>query len=101
MTEAWLLADETAIRSAAGNPNGTAKLSLPDIRRLEDVPHPKAELHSALRTASGLNTRRLGKFSVHQRVHRIPDYIDDFSFLDVLPAFRRLQKDILELVPET
>jgi len=31
MMEAWLLIDESAIRSAAGNPNGTENLSLPDI----------------------------------------------------------------------
>jgi hypothetical protein len=32
MTEAWLLADEFAIRSAPGNPNGTQSLDLPDLR---------------------------------------------------------------------
>ena len=31
MTEAWLLADENAIRRAAGNPNGDEELNLPDI----------------------------------------------------------------------
>jgi hypothetical protein len=48
MTEAWLLADETAIRSAAGNPNGTENLNLPDVRRLEDLPDPKRSLHDVL-----------------------------------------------------
>jgi hypothetical protein len=41
MTEAWLLADELAIRSAAGNPNGTESLNLPNVRTLEDLPDPK------------------------------------------------------------
>jgi len=30
MQEAWLLFDETALRKAAGNPNGTQKLNLPN-----------------------------------------------------------------------
>ena len=58
MTEAWLLADETAIRSAAGNPNGMENLNLPELRRLEDLNDPKKVLHDALIVASGLNARR-------------------------------------------
>lgn len=98
MMEAWLLIDESAIRSAAGNPNGTENLSLPDIRRLEDIPNPKRVLHDALTTASGLNARRRSRLSVPERVHRIPNYIDDFSRLNVLPAFQTLQEDIRVLV---
>ncbi len=94
MTEAWLLFDESAIRSAAGNPNGTQDLGLPRIDRLEDLPDPKAVLHQALTTASGLNARRRGTFPVHQRVHRIADYLDDYSRLEALSAFRSLQADI-------
>jgi hypothetical protein len=98
MMEAWLLADESAIRSAAGNPNGTENLNLPDIRRLEDLPYPKRVLHDALTAASGLNARRRSRFPVHQRVHQIPNYIDDFSRLNVLPAFQTLQQDIRVLI---
>jgi len=94
MTEAWLLFDESAIRSAAGNPNGTQDLGLPRIDRLEDLPDPKTVLHQALTTASGLNARRRGTFPVHQRVHRIADYLDDYSRLDALSAFRSLQEAI-------
>lgn len=98
MTEAWLLADETAIRSAAGNPNGTEDLNLPDVRRLEALPDPKAVLHDALTAASGLNARRRSRFSVGRRVQLIPNYIDDYSPLQVLSAFRLLQEDIRELI---
>lgn len=94
MTETWLLADESAIRLAAGNPNGTAALNLPDLRRLEDLPHPKLRLYEALREASGRNARRRSQLDVDRRVHLIPNYIDDYSRLDVLPAFQRLQNDI-------
>ncbi len=98
MTEAWLLADEIAIRSAAGNPNGTQDLDLPEIGRLEELPNPKKVLHDALIQASGLNARRRSRLPVRQRVHLIPNYIDDYSRLNVLPAFRTLQEDIRILV---
>jgi hypothetical protein len=98
MTEAWLLADEHAIRSAAGNPNGMENLNLPELLRLEALPDPKQVLYEALITASGLNARRRARLPVHQRVHLIPNYIDDYSVLNVLDAFRRLQEDIRMLV---
>jgi hypothetical protein len=98
MTEAWLLADEKAIRSAAGNPNGTDSLSLPDVWRLEDVPDPKKVLHDAPVTASGLNARRRFRFPTRNRIRLIPNYIDDYSRLNVLPAFSALQQDIRALV---
>jgi hypothetical protein len=98
MTEAWLLADEMAIRSAAGNPNGTDNLNLPDVRRLEDLPDPKKTLHDALTSASGLNARRRVRLSVSQRVQLIPHFIDDYSSLNLLPAFQTLQQDILALL---
>jgi len=98
MTEAWLLADEGAIRSAAGNPNGREDLHLPDFRRLEELPDPKRILHEALATASGLGARRRSRLPVHRRVHLIPNYIDDYSRLNALSAFQALQQDIRALI---
>ena len=98
MTEAWLLADEIAIRKAAGNPNGVEKLNLPALRKLEDLPDPKKVLHDAIIKASGLNARRRARIPVHQRVHLIPNYIDDYSRLNVLSAFQRLQQDIRAMI---
>ena len=98
MTEAWLLSDELAIRKAAGNPNGIVQLNLPDLRNLEDLPDPKQVLHDALIKASGLNVRRRSRMPIRQRVHLIPNYIDDYSHLLVLPAFQKLQQDIRELI---
>ena len=72
MTEAWLLADESAIRRAAGNPNGSQTLDLPELRRLEEVPDPKRILHEALVRACGLNARRRAQLPVRQMVHLIP-----------------------------
>ena len=94
MTEAWFLFDELSIRLAAGNPNGTEELNLPAIQKLESISDPKTLLHHALVEASGLSSRRRSGFQVHQRVHRIPTYIDDYSALKALPAFQTLQEDI-------
>lgn len=98
MTEAWLLINEGAIRSAAGNPNGTVPLNLPNRDLIERMPDPKQVLFDALRTASGLNTRRRARFPVHKRVHRIPDYIQDYTPLTALQAFQQLQIDIDQAV---
>ena len=98
MTEAWLLSDELAIRTAAGNPNGREDLNLPELHRIEELADPKAVLHGALTAASGLNARRRQRLSIPQRVCRIPDFIDDYSGLNALPAFFALQHDIRVLV---
>ena len=41
MQEAWLLIDEAALRRAAGDPNGTQPLAMPDVQRLEELADPK------------------------------------------------------------
>jgi len=57
MTEAWLLFDEAAIRTAAGNPNGKRVLQLPKMARVENEPDPKELLYELLREASELGGR--------------------------------------------
>lgn len=94
MQEAWLLFDESAIRLGAGNPNGRQPLPLPDLRRLEELPDPKAVLYDLLREASGLSGRRRRSFSVSRAVHRTSEFVNDFSPLRVLPAFQALEDDL-------
>jgi hypothetical protein len=94
MTEAWLLFDESAIRMAAGNPDGRVNLALPRLERCEEIPDPKALLHEALRTASELTGRRRKKFRPDVQVHRLADLVDDYSPLRRLPAFRALEGDL-------
>ena len=94
MTEAWLLFDESSIRCAAGNPNGSESLDLPDLTRIEELSNPKKVLHDALVRASGLNARRRSRFRVETCVHRITDYIDDYTRLGSLSAFQTLRRDI-------
>lgn len=98
MSEAWLLIDESALRHAAGNPNGSIPLDLPSPHRLEQLPDPKRVLHEVLRRASGLRGRRLTSFNRRLHRNRVADWIDDFSPLYRLSAFRRLSADLKQVV---
>lgn len=100
MQEAWLLFDELAVRTAAGNPRGNQRLQLPNINKLEQLPDPKEILHGLLCEASGLTGRRLKQFSVHERVHRVSELIDDFSPLRALSAFQALEANIQQIIQE-
>jgi len=101
MMEAWLLFDKNAVRKAAGNPQGSLSLALPNLNNLEQLPDPKAILHNLLRAASGLSGRRLKDFTnryLGLAVHRVPDYIEDFTPLRGLPAFNRLENDLQDII---
>jgi len=102
MTEAWLLIDEAAIRHAADNPNGGIKLSLPNIKELENLPDPKEKLNEMLRTACDLSGRRLAQFKRDESVRRIrvADFVQDYSPLLYLSAFRRFQQDTYSLLEQ-
>lgn len=95
--EAWLLIDAAAIRRAAGNPNGTEDFALPAVGVIESIADPKALLYDLLKAASELKGRRLKKLRPEKYVRLIAENILDFSALRQLPAFRRLEADILRL----
>jgi len=97
MTEAWLLINESAIKRAAGNPNGTRPLNLPDLSIIEQIQDPKEFLFDILRKASGLRGRRLKTFNMAESRIRVTELIDDFSPLRELKAFQRLEEDISKL----
>ncbi|MCR4412616.1 MAG: DUF4276 family protein [Thermoguttaceae bacterium] len=97
MTEAWLLFSESAVRRAAGNPNGRMAIPVPHSDP-EGIADPKVLLHNALRSASGLSGRRLRRFDVGWAVHRVADYIEDFSPLRALTAFRTLEDELVRLI---
>ena len=98
MQEAWLLIDETALRRAAGNPNGTQPLAMPDVQRLEELADPKQLIRELLRQASGLRGRRLKRFSWRSSAHRVAEMIGDFSPLYGLAAFQRLAAEVERVV---
>lgn len=94
MTEAWLIANEGPIRSAVGNPNGTAPLALPAVKDIESSPEPKEILFAALKAASGLNASRKRRFKPHQFRHRVSDLTDDLTALRKLSSFRHLEAQV-------
>lgn len=98
MTEAWLLIDEAALRSAAGDPRGTVPLSIPAVTQLEGLSDPKGILHDLLRTASGLTGRRRRRFRMKQAVHRVAAGVRDYSPLRQLSAFRALEEEVGQIL---
>ena len=98
LSEAWLLIDESALRHAAGNPNGNVRLDLPTPDRLEQLPDPKQVLHDVMRRASGLRGRRLASFNRRLHRYRVADWVDDFSPLYRLSAFQLLSADLKQVV---
>jgi hypothetical protein len=96
MTEAWLLFDEAAIRSAAENPAGRQSLILPKLAAIEQQADPKETLYGLLRQASGKSGRRLKQFNARlsDKVKRISELTDNFVPLRQLGAFMALEAEI-------
>jgi hypothetical protein len=89
MLESWLLIDESAMRRAAGNPNGERPLALPPARGLEGIHNPKELLRDLILDASEMHGRRLNKVKASPAV--VSAYIEDFSPLRALRAFRAFE----------
>ena len=100
MMEAWLLLDETAIRKAADNPNGQERLDLPKLGDIETISDPKRHLHDLVLDATGLPPQRRKRFSPYGAVHRIAEYVDDFSPLRRLSAFAHLEARLIATIRE-
>jgi hypothetical protein len=98
MHEAWLLFQESAIRRASGNPNGSSRINLPRLRTVENIPDPKEVLYSILRVASEKTGRRLRQFNVHHSAGQVSEFIEDFSPLRILSAFQQLETDIKTVI---
>lgn len=98
MHEAWLLFEESAIRRASGNPNGSSRINLPRLRNIENLPDPKETLYNILRIASEKTGRRLKQFPVRHSAGQVAEYIEDFSPLRSLSAFQQLEADIKEVI---
>ncbi len=94
MQESWLLCEEKAIRVAAGNPNGTAKLRLPKRTAIEQIADPKKMVFELLQTASELRGRKLQRFDVEFARTQICEQMTDFSLLRNLPSFVAFEADV-------
>lgn len=96
MTEAWLLSDESAIRSAAENKNGTMELALPAKKTWENLVDPKRVLFDALTKASGKNGRALAKFNPHRQRHLVAQRTSEFVGLRGMKSFDSFEAHIVE-----
>ena len=94
MQEAWLLFDESAIRRAAGNPNGCNPLNLPNSKSVENLLDPKEFLFALIRESSGRKGARLKKLNLHKCAFLVSQAIADFSPLRSLDAFCVLEEQI-------
>ena len=97
MMEAWLLADETAIRRVAGRPRGNVPLHLPPLGGLEGLSDPKLRLREALLTAGEpRGPRRRKRFSAGFGGFRrqLAENLPLGGPLDQVPAWVRLRNDV-------
>jgi hypothetical protein len=98
MTEAWLLSDEMAIRSAAENRNGRIPLHLPPKRNWESVNDPKRVLFDSLVTASEKSGRALSKFNPNRQRTLVAERTTDFSSLRGLPSFDIFERQVIRKI---
>lgn len=94
--EAWLLVDESAIRSAAGRPAGRVRLTLPKLREIERTANPKDVLSAALAEASEKTGRKLTQerrqFGDRRRI--LLERLDPNGRVRQLDSWRQLEQDI-------
>lgn len=97
MTEAWLLTDEKAIRSAVGNVTSTASLNIPKISKLESCSAKKV-LFDALTFASEYGAQRRRKFRPEQFRHRVAELTSDLSLIRQIPSFKRMEDQLIPVL---
>lgn len=94
MTEAWLLADEAAIRRAAGNAAGKVSLGIPPPAKLEAQADPKGLLFAALEKATEFGVQRLRRFDRNRARRQVSGFMSDPSVLRELPSFRHFEAQV-------
>ena len=100
MSESWILIDGFAIAQAAGSTS--ARVPVPGIVQIENIPDPKDRLDELLFQAAGSPAGRRGrnfKRSIAQRRVSVAEYISDYSPLENLPAFRSFQDSLARHYP--
>lgn len=97
MTEAWLLTDPSAIRSAVGNPNSTEPLNLPKISKIE-ASAAKKMLFDALTLASEFGAQRRRKFRPEQYRHRVAELTTDLNLIRQIPSFKRMEDQLVPVL---
>ena len=97
MMEAWLLADEAAIRRVAGRPRGTEPLDLPTPDGLEDISDPKQALREVLMQAGapkGVRRRKRFKAGFGSFRKRLAENLPPGGSLERVAAWARFRDDV-------
>ncbi|MBI0328728.1 DUF4276 family protein [Burkholderia plantarii] len=95
MTESWLLLDEPAIRSAAGNPDGRTPLRLPKVAAVEGLADPKSKLFESLTAAAEVTGRHRRRFSPEAARHRVAEILDP-NVLRQLASFQFAERQVMD-----
>jgi len=95
-TEAWLLTDESAIRSVVGRPSGKLALGLPAVRRIESAASPKEILESACKIACEKSGARLKAATRQFPMYRatLLERLDIDGPVNQLSSWRRFVDDL-------
>ena len=101
-TEAWLLLDESEVRSVAENPRGSVPLSLPSPSTVENVADPKAHLREAVLLASERTGRRRDRISrmYPQKTKLLNRRLDPSGPVCRAPSWIRMFSDLKHLIGE-
>lgn len=97
MTEAWLLTDPSAIRSAVGNPNSIEPLNLPKPSNIE-ASAAKKVLFDALTLAKEFGAQRRRKFRPEQYRHRVAELTNDLKLIRQIPSFKRMEDQLVPVL---
>ena len=101
MMEAWLLADEGAIRRVAGRPRGAEPLDLPAPDELESVPDPKKTLREVLMKAGaprGVRRRKRFKADYDNLRKQLAENLPPGGLLEQVPAWTRFRGDVASAI---
>jgi len=106
-TGAWLLLDESAIRTVAARPRGrTPPLNLPPPRQAEDKANPKEFLQETLVRAANVKGRKLRNFRADFSVHRklLLQGLPTDGYLNEVESWKRMRTEleaVIERLGET
>ena len=101
MTESWMLADLEALFNVIGTSVSPRDISLPNSpSQVESITHPKRKLQEVLNFAVGGSSRRRRKTRDVGRLYEPLARGIDLERLSGVPAFRKFQKDLTQVLYE-
>lgn len=101
-TESWLLVEEEAIRTVAGQPNGSQRIDMPPVSHVEGIADPKTRLKDLIAEASGREGAALSKLNGEFGRNRsvLLRRLDPFGAVASLSSWAALVDDIDEFMAQ-